>query len=166
MLARVLSKQTGRKTIIQMAHIAHTLRGRKLKAALSCRPCCRAVMFFAARNYCAFVKIYATWACHFTGLHTHTQAVVIDWKTSLQHTQSSLPSSDGPSPCIACCNCLKAFAICYNVLCCCGKSFAAEKCAYLVFSTSYLLPVECTQISCTRCRPWQLLLCASFDKLL
>lgn len=28
------------------------------------------------------------------------------------------------------------------------QSFAAEKCAYLVFSTSYLLPVECTQISC------------------
>lgn len=110
-------------------------------------------------------KIYATWACHFTGLHTHThrhRAVVIDWKTSRQHTQNSLATSHArlPSPCCACCNCLKAFAICYNALrsallccCCCGKSFAAEKCAYLVFSTSYLLPVECTQISCTPSSP-------------
>lgn len=93
----MLSKQTGRKTIIQMARIAHTLRGRKLKAALSCRPCCRAVMFFAARNYCAFVQNL----CHVgVSLHraanTH-RAVVIDWKTSLQHTQNSLATSTHPS---------------------------------------------------------------------
>lgn len=118
----MLSKQTGRKTIIQMARIAHTLRGRKLKAALSCRPCCRAVMFFAARNYCAFVQNLCHVGVSLHGAaHTHThryRAVVIDWKTSLQHTQNSLATSHAPlpSPCCACCNCLKAFAICYNAL--------------------------------------------------
>lgn len=54
-----------------------------------------------------------------------------------RHTHTQTHSLPAPSL-------LQLFKSFCNML----QSFAAEKCAYLVFSTSYLLPVECTQISC------------------
>lgn len=156
-----------------MARIAHTLRGRKLKAALSCRPCCRAVMFFAARNYCAFVQNLCHVGVSLHGAaHTHThrhRAVVIDWKTSLQHTQNSLATSHAPlpSPCCACCNCLKAFAICYNALCSAAAAVAKvlrQKNARISCLALHIYYLSSALKSVAP--PAPLPLCTSFDKLL
>lgn len=59
------------------------------------------------------------WACHYTQ-RTAQGTVVIDWKTSLPHATHTHTPTETHSlpPCLppACCNCLKAFAICYKVL--------------------------------------------------
>lgn len=93
--------------------------------------------------------------------HTHTQTQGCgNWLENIAATHSKQPGNLPRSPPLPLLRLLQLFKSFRNMLqcallccCCCGKSFAAEKCAYLVFSTSYLLPVECTQISCTPSSP-------------